>query len=62
MKGKNERKENNISRSKWKETEVDIEMLEPREVERTFFPLRFSLRPLLVVRSKSPYFLTLGTS
>ena len=35
MKGKNERKENGISRSKWKETEVDIEMLEPREVERT---------------------------
>ena len=44
MKGKNERKENGISRSKWKETEVDIEMLEPREVERTFKPLLSNAR------------------
>lgn len=62
MKGKNERKENGISRSKWKGTEVDIEMLGAARSGAHFFPLRFSLRPLLVVRSKSPYFLTLGTS
>ena len=59
MKGKNERKENGISRSKWKETEVDARAARSGA---HFFPLRFSLRPLLVVRSKSPYFLTLGTS
>ena len=45
MKGKNEKKENGISRSKWKGTEVDIEMLEPREVERTFFPSVFLFAP-----------------
>ena len=54
MKGKNERKENNISRSKWKETEVDIEMPEPREVEHTFFPSVFLFAPYSWFDLKAP--------
>ena len=56
MKGKNERKENGISRSKWKETEVDIEMLGPREEERTFFPSVFLFAPHSWFDLKAPTF------
>ena len=56
MKGKNERKENGINRSKWKESEVDIEMLEPREVERTFFSFVFLFAPSSWSDLKAPTF------
>ena len=56
MKGENERKESGINRSKYKESEVDIEMLEPREVERTFFSSVFLFAPWSWSDLKAPTF------
>ena len=57
MKEENERKESGINRSKYKESEVDIEMLEPREVgERTFFSSVFLFAPWSWSDLKAPTF------